>query len=208
MRTVPMLLAGIALTACAKTESPPAAGNGGAQTAQAAAPSQQDLRLLAAAQIALPPEGLSRDSLPDPTSRGAGLLAGYCTQCHALPSPAMHARQDWPGVARRMWVRIDMMHGELGVAIPNEGDRVALLNYLLDNALKVADHLPAGAGRDVFAVMCSRCHTLPDPRSHSPADWGAVVMRMERNMEHMRVSGLTHDQTDQIVRYLQVASQR
>jgi len=215
MRSIPILLAGIALTACAKTESPPAGGGGGngtgsqASASAAAAPqSDYEQRLLAAAQIALPPEGLSPDSLPDPQSRGAALLNAYCTQCHALPSPAMHASQDWPGVARRMWVRIDMMHGELGVSIPNEGDRVALLNYLLANSLKVADQLPAGAGRDVFAVMCSRCHNLPDPRSHSPADWGAVIMRMERNMERMRVAGLTHDQTDQIVRYLQTASRR
>lgn len=168
----------------------------------------QDRRLLAAATIALPPEGLVAESLPQPASRGAQLMVAYCTQCHALPSPATHAPQDWPSVARRMWVRIDMMHGELGVATPTSADRVQLLNYLLANALKVAQNLPPGAGREVFEERCSRCHTLPDPRSHSSADWPAVVMRMERNMERMRVSGVTPEQTQQIVLYLGSASRR
>ena len=103
----------------------------------------------------------------------------------------MHGAQDWPSVARRMWVRIDMLHGELGVTVPGPGDRVALLDYLLANALKVSEHLRAGPGRDTFEAMCSRCHRSPGPAAAPPADWPAVVMRMERNMERMRVSGVT-----------------
>jgi hypothetical protein len=49
---------------------------------------------------------------------------------------------------------------------------------------------------------------LPDPRIHSPADWPAVVSRMERNMERMRVSGVTSQQAQQIVLYLETASRR
>ncbi len=109
---------------------------------------------------------------------------------------------------RRMWIRIDMMHGELGVSVPTSADRVQLLGYVLANALKVAEHLPPGPGRDVFQERCSRCHTLADPRSHSPSDWPAVVMRMERNMERMKVSGVTHDQAQQIITYLETASRR
>jgi hypothetical protein len=60
----------------------------------------------------------------------------------------------------------------------------------------------------VFQERCSRCHTLPDPRSHSPSDWPAVVMRMERNMERMKVSGVTPDQAQQIITYLGTASRR
>jgi len=168
----------------------------------------QDRRLMVAATIALPPDGLSAESLPEPASRGAQLLGAYCVQCHAMPSPAMHAAQDWPSVTRRMWVRIDMMHGELGIVSPSSGDRVQLLNYLLAHSLRVADSLPAGRGRDVFEAICSRCHLLPDPRTHSPADWQAVVMRMERNMERMKIGGITSDQAQGIVRYLSSASQR
>jgi cytochrome c5 len=182
----------------------------GARPAAAQAPAQSDQqrRLFAAAMIALPPEGLTPESLPAPQSRGAQLLNAYCTQCHALPSPAMHGAQDWPSVARRMWVRIDMMHGELGVNVPGSGDRVALLNYLLANALKVADHLRPGPGRDVFEATCSRCHLLPDPQQHSSPDWPAVVMRMERNMERMKVSGVTNQQAQTIITYLETASRR
>jgi cytochrome c5 len=167
-----------------------------------------DRRLLVAATIALPPEGLVLESLPDPTGHGVGLLRQYCTQCHAPPSPTMHAAQDWPSVARRMWVRIDMMQGELGVASPTAAERIALLEYLLANALRVADRLPPGRGRPLFETICGRCHMLPDPLAHSPADWPAVVLRMERNMERMRAGGVSPEQTQQIVQYLEAASRR
>jgi cytochrome c5 len=204
MRKSLLALSVLGLAACGKPAERPAASG----TAAAAPLNTQERRLLAAATILLPPEGLKADSLPDPRSRGAQMVVAYCTQCHALPSPATHAAQDWPAVARRMWVRIDMLHGDLGVAVPAEGDRVAMLNYLMANALKVTDHLPDGAGRDVFSAMCSRCHLLPDPRQHSPADWPAVIERMERNMERMKVSGLSHEQAQSIIGYLGKVSRR
>jgi cytochrome c2 len=205
MKRLHPVLVVLALAACGKpAPAPPAAAGQGA----APRASEQERRLVAAAMIALPPEGLVPESLPDPASRGAQLMVAYCTQCHALASPATHAPQDWPSVLRRMWIRIDMMHGELGVSVPTSADRVQLLSYVLANALKVAEHLPPGPGREVFQERCSRCHTLADPRSHSPADWPAVVMRMERNMERMKVSGVTHDQAQQIITYLETASRR
>lgn len=206
MRALRVLPLGLLLLACSGQQSQPPIK----VTAESPSPAltTQERRMIAAAYIALPPEGVMADSLPDPHSRGAQILVAYCTQCHALPSPAMHAAQDWPSVARRMWVRIDMLHGELGVNVPGSAERVALLNYLLTNALKVAAHLPAGAGRDVFEAMCSRCHLLPDPRSHSAPDWPAVITRMERNMERMKVSGVTNEQAQQIIHYLEGASRR
>jgi cytochrome c5 len=205
MRLHLVLPLGLLLLAC-KGQQPPQTITVAAENPSPAL-TTQERRMIAAAYIALPPEGLSADSLPDPHSRGAQILTSYCTQCHALPSPAQHAAQDWPSVARRMWVRIDMLHGELGVNVPTSADRVALLNYLLVNSLKVSTHLPAGAGRDVFETTCGRCHTLPDPRTHSPPDWPAVITRMERNMERMRVSGVTNEQAQQIIHYLEAASQ-
>jgi len=198
-------LALLALAACAKSEpAPEATSTQGPDQAM----TQQDRRLLTAATIALPPAGLSADSLPEPTSRGAQLLVAYCTQCHALASPATHAPQDWPSVMRRMWVRIDMMHGELGVTTPTSADRVTLLSYVLANALRVSASLPPGRGKATFEATCGRCHTLPDPRSHSPADWPTVVMRMERNMERMKVSGISNETTQAIITYLEAASRR
>jgi cytochrome c2 len=204
----------VVLVGCQKSPSPgqaSAAGDtaratGDTTRASSALPLMSQ-RLLEAASIALPP-GTAPESLPEPTSAGATVLRKYCTQCHALPSPAMHGPVDWPGVARRMWVRIDMMAGSLGIQTPSTAERAELLAYLQANALKVAEHLPPGPGRDAFQATCSRCHALADPMSHSPADWPVVVMRMEKNMEKMRVSGVTHDQATQIVAYLQRASQR
>jgi cytochrome c5 len=199
----------LVLAACkAPAPQQAASGQAAADTTLSGLAPEVHQRLIASTMIGLPPAGFPTESLPDPTSRGAQLLNAYCTQCHALPSPGTHASQDWPATARRMWVRIDMMHGDLGVANPSEGDRTALINYLMANAFKVTDNLPAGAGKETFEAMCARCHLLPDPRNHSSADWPSVVMRMERNMERMRVRGLTNQQTTQIISYLQTATRR
>ncbi len=213
LRTVvPVLL----VVACSQSGQPQPGGANG----QAGGPSisstghsdttlsPQDRRLLSAATIALPPTGLAPESLPDPTSAGAHVLAQFCTQCHALPSPAMHGAVDWPSVARRMWVRIDMMHGELGVQSPQESDRIQLLNYLTAHALPVAQNLPAGPGKDTFERVCSRCHQLPDPKTHAGADWPGVIMRMERNMERMKVPGVTNEESQTIIGYLRSVSRR
>jgi len=202
-----LTVAAALVAAC--TQGKPAAQSAAGDTTAAGAGgltvTQQ--RLLEAAEIALPP-GAAPESLPEPTSPGAKILAQYCTQCHALPSPAMHGPVDWPGVVRRMWVRIDMMAGALGVQSPSTAERSELLAYLQAHALKVAENLPPGPGRDQFEATCSRCHALADPKVHSPPDWPVVVMRMEKNMEKMKVSGVTHDQAVSIIAYLQKASER
>ncbi len=164
-------------------------------------------RLYEATEIALPP-GTPAESLPEPASPGAKALTQYCTQCHALPSPAMHGPADWPSVARRMWVRIDMMAGALGVQAPSTAQRAELLTYLQKHALKVAANLPAGAGKPAFERVCARCHDLNDPKVHSPPDWPVVVMRMEQDAEKMKVSGISHADAEQIIGYLQQASTR
>jgi cytochrome c2 len=199
------LAAVLALGACK-------AGTDRQGTAAPGAPDQSpgrpmvEQRILRAAMLALPPGGVKPESLPDPASAGARLLAQYCTQCHALPSPAMHGAQDWPFVTRQMWLFIDELEGELGVRSPSTAERVQLLNYLDAHALQVAATLPPGPGKATFVATCSRCHVLPDPRRHSPPDWPNVVMRMERNMERFRLSGVTHQMAESIVSYLQMAS--
>ena len=134
------------------------------------------------------------------------ILQQYCTQCHALPSPAMHGAQDWPFVTRQMWLFIDQLQGELGVQSLTTAERVQLLNYLTANALQVASSLPPGPGKATFEATCARCHVLPDPRRHSPPDWPNVVMRMERNMERFKLSGVSRQMAESIVSYLQMAS--
>jgi cytochrome c5 len=165
---------------------------------------QQDELLLAAANIALPPPGVTPADLPEPNSKGAQLEAQFCAQCHNLPAPAMHSATDWPSIARRMWLRMEWLPSTLRVKVPTMAERFAMLDYLTVNALKVsAANLPPGPGRESFQLVCSRCHALPDPRVHSPADWPAVFSRMQQNMERMKVAPLTRSQTTDILLYLQ-----
>jgi mono/diheme cytochrome c family protein len=177
--------------------------------AQAAPPAAAGLTrterlLLAAASIALPPEGIAPGDLPDPRSRGAQLVVAYCAQCHALPTPLAHSATDWPGVVRRMWLRMEWLPESLRVLVPTPPERYEILRYLTGNALKVSGAvLPPGRGRDAFALVCSRCHALPDVRVHSPADWGIVYARMERNMERMKVPPPAAGQGEEILYYLQ-----
>jgi cytochrome c5 len=187
-------------------------GAGGRQAGAAADTSgarpMGEQRILRAAMLSVPKAGVNPDSLPDKENPGAKVLLQYCTQCHALPSPAAHGAQDWPFVSRQMWLFIDQMQGELGIQSPSTLERAQLLAYLQGHALEVATSLPPGAGKATFQATCSRCHVLPDPRRHSPVDWPNVVMRMERNMERFRVSGVSRGMAEQIVSYLQMASAR
>lgn len=170
---------------------------------------RQDELLLAAANIALPPPNVKPADLPEPNGNGAQLLVQYCAQCHNLPTPGMHSATDWPSIARRMWLRMEWLPPSLGVKVPTMAERFAMLDYLTGNALRVgAANLPAGAGREAFELVCSRCHTLPDPRVHSPADWAAVFARMEGNMERMKVPPPNAAQTADILLYLQTTGRR
>ncbi len=178
-----------------------AAGQGTVEVPQL---SHNDRLLLAAATIGLPPAGVAPGDLPEPASRGATLLTQFCAQCHALPAPTMHSAIDWPGVARRMWLRMEWLPESLGVKVPTNAERYEILQYLTGNAMKVSGSvLPEGRGREAFSVVCSRCHALPDPRVHSKADWGVVFARMERNMERMKVAPPTAQQAEDLLYYLQ-----
>jgi hypothetical protein len=95
------------------------------------------------------------------------------------------------------------------VPVPNPAERVAILDYMLNNAIKVVETpLPAGAGRDPFVNTCGRCHELPDPRQHSAADWVAVVRRMGQHMQDILGQPLAQPDLQAIVLYLEAASRR
>jgi cytochrome c5 len=206
MRRIPAgaLLTGLTLLTLAACEKAPPAPPA-KQPTQSAAPalSHSDQLLLAAASVALPPAGIQPGDLPDPTARGAQVLATYCAQCHALPAPTAHSATDWPGLTRRMWLRMDELPDSLGVKVPTAAERYEILKYLTVNALKVSGSvLPAGRGRETFALVCSRCHALPDLRVHSKDDWPIVFARMERNMERMKVKPPTAQQVEDVLLYL------
>jgi cytochrome c5 len=195
----------IAATACRPSSQ---SGQRGDSVAQHGL-SQRDELLLASANIALPPPGVSPSDLPEPASQGAQLTARYCAQCHELPSPGMHSATDWPSIARRMWLRTELLSPALGVKVPTMAERFAILDYLTGHALQVSGaNLPAGQGRDAFSRVCSQCHALPDPRVHSREDWPTVFARMERNMERMKVPPPAGTQTSDILLYLQTVAGR
>ena len=166
-----------------------------------------DALLLAAAKVALPPPGITLADLPNPTAPGADLIEQYCVACHAMPSPLAHSATDWPGVVRRMWLRIERLDPRYGVAVPNTAARFSMLGYLLDNSLIVnAETLPAGEGRDTFSATCSQCHELPDPRQHTGADWVSVVRRMSMHMEQLLGVSLGSSEMGEITNYLRTVS--
>jgi cytochrome c2 len=140
--------------------------------------------------------------LPERDSRGAQLVLGYCVQCHNLANPAMHHAGKWPGIVRRMVLRMQgkgnmgtlMAEMMAGVKAPNEADTGAIIEYLsrhgqtpLDPARYPEVNRPSG---EAFRLACNQCHVLPDPQRHTAQEWRAVVARMQENMEWMnRVVG-------------------
>ena len=169
----------------------------------------RDRLLLASAKVALPPAGIVLGDLPHPESRGAGYVDRYCTACHELPSPLAHSATDWPGVLRRMWLRAERIDTSFNVPVPNAGERMLILQYMIDNALRVSGvALPPGRDREFFSRTCSQCHDLPDPMQHSAQDWRAVVRRMMDHMEQILNTTLVPDDMDRIVRYLENVTSR
>ena len=177
------------------------------------------------------PEGVPVDELPDPDSQGARLAVEFCSQCHGTPSPKHHSASDWAPTLRRMFVRMDHMSGmggmmgrrgmmgrgrsEMpmgmhGVDAPSGAEKDALIDYYTSNALRSIEPqaLPAGEGSALFRDRCSRCHALPDPSVQAPGEWPAMVERMRQNMERAGVEGLSDEETEAIVAYLQRAAAR
>ena len=106
-----------------------------------------------------------------------------------------------------MWLRMEWLPDSLKVQVPSMAERYEMLQYLTVNALKVSGAvLPPGKGRDEFALVCSRCHALPDVRVHSAADWAVVYARMERNIERMKLAPPTGQQAEDILSYLRTAA--
>lgn len=164
------------------------------------------------------PEGIAATELPDPDSRGAGLVSRYCSQCHGLPSPSRLSADEWSSTARRMFARMEHMERMRGrmrmrmddVSAPSADEERVMVDYLRRHALRTisADELPEAdlPGAPLFARSCSRCHALPDPGLYRPDEWPAVVERMRENMRAMDVAELSDDDARRIVEYLQATA--
>lgn len=174
---------------------------------QTAPPTGGEALLLASARVALPPPMAAAD-LPDPESQGARLTAQFCGACHGIPAPGAHSATDWPVVLRRMWLRVGRLDtATYHIPVPDQAQRIVISEYLIANALQLtAGDLPDLPGRAAYVNTCGRCHGLPDVRQHAPADWVAVVRRMNTRMQTMLNEGLTQDQLQRIVGFLEAAS--
>jgi cytochrome c5 len=100
----------------------------------------------------------------------------------------------------------------MGMGSPSETERDLIVASLEKYGLKSA---PAGAlpaaqskGAGLFREFCAQCHALPDPQSHSAAEWPAVIARMEANMETMRRNAMTPEQEKQIRAYLEANARK
>jgi cytochrome c5 len=106
-----------------------------------------------------------------------------------------------------MWLRMDHLDPQYSIPVPQLGERIALLDYLTANALRVTTaSLPDAPGRELFETTCSQCHELPDPRQHSSEDWFVVVRRMNQHMNDILGHEASATEVEQIVRYLGQAS--
>lgn len=153
------------------------------------------------------PPGMPLAQLPEAASDGALALQNYCTQCHELPGPGRHTRDEWPEVLERMNTLMAVANrfgGLLGnVKIPAPAEYRQLVDYLDRHSLQPLNTQPEGLGANAFAQHCSACHALPDPAQHSVSEWSAVIKRMQRNMQIMRYDAPSADSLMQIQLYLQ-----
>ncbi len=155
------------------------------------------------------PPGTKPEDLPAPDSTGAKLLVRFCGQCHNLPTPAMHTAEQWSTITARMFYRMSMMSGMMGmmnVESPSYEEQQIIVAYLKARALKSIspDALPSrgSTGAVLFRETCSQCHPLPDPKLHTAGEWPKIVERMQANMRTMGKKVITENEKKEIVSYL------
>lgn len=135
------------------------------------------------------PPGIDAALLPERDSRGARLLQTYCTQCHNLPGPGRHTREEWPAVLTRMQalMRVSGFYrGRLGpVAMPDAAERQALQSYLEKHALRPlperASSVAIVGPERLYRQACGDCHAAPDPRAYPAETWPALLARMDQH---------------------------
>jgi hypothetical protein len=182
----------------------------------------QRWRMVSSIGVGLPPNDFKPEDLPEPGSRGAGLLQVYCIQCHWLPTPQMHSAAEWPILVRRNLLRMEQLNSRLGgplttglvgetvmtgyenPEIPAPADVDTLLAYLQRYALPVAlrGELTPGPGRELFVRKCSVCHETPSPRAHTASGWDRIVGEMQAIMAISDVDPLSNSELDGISGYL------
>jgi mono/diheme cytochrome c family protein len=188
----------------------------------------QRWRMISSIGVGLPPNDFRPEDLPEPGSRGAGLLQVYCIQCHWLPTPQMHSASEWPILVKRNILRMQQLKDRLGgpltsglvgevvmagyesAELPAAADVDTLLAYLKKYALPTArpEELTEGPGRALFLEKCSVCHEAPSPRAHTASGWERAVAQMQANMAVSDVKPLGPAEVDSITAYLRPRASR
>ena len=181
----------VVLAGCAKPQPSGQASAAGDTSGTHGLPMMQQ-RLLEAANIALPP-GVAPESLPEPASAGREDRSDPVLHAMSRPAISRHARSH----------RLDDRGAPDVGAHRHDGGRPRHPDAQHRRARRCCSRIsrrtrsrspsqpPAGAGEARLQRTCSRCHALADPKMHSAPDWPVVVMRMEKNMEKMQVSGVS-----------------
>ncbi|MGD8868382.1 MAG: hypothetical protein PVI01_12145 [Gemmatimonadales bacterium] len=182
----------------------------------------QRWRMISSIGVGLPPNDFKPEDLPEPGSRGAGLVQVYCIQCHWLPTPQMHSAAEWPILVRRNLLRMEQLKVRLGgplttglvgetvmsgyenPEIPSPAAVDTLLAYLQRYSLPVAQpgELTPGPGRELFVRKCSVCHETPSPRAHTATGWDRLIGEMQAIMAISNVEPLSNSELDAISGYL------
>lgn len=183
-------------------------------------------RLIASTGTGLPPAGFQQGDLPEPGSRGAGLVQAYCRQCHGLSSPKMHTSAEWPLLVRRMLMRAEVLKYRLDGAeteamvdemllaglrssqLPSAEDTDSLIAYFVRNGLPPAepDEIPDTPDGQLYVDTCSGCHELPSPTAHGPEGAEALVARMSAMMQMLGMPAPTEEEAARLVGFLQAAA--
>lgn len=80
----------------------------------------------------------ARVTAPDtgPHDMGAGLLADYCSQCHAAPAPGLHTQAEWHVITRTMRdiIRTHAGTPPSGIRMPSPDEFELIAGYLESHA--------------------------------------------------------------------------
>jgi len=113
-------------------------------------------------------------------------------------------------VLERMGTLMDVarrFRGLMGkIQAPSPGELALLNEYLQENALQPLTQPAAGYGAPAFSATCAGCHALPDPRQYDPAQWPAVVRRMQRHMVVMDRTPPATEAMTQVLGFLERAA--
>lgn len=78
------------------------------------------------------PQQIQLSDYPEHESEVAKLYVSKCSGCHAAPLPRIHEADQWPGIVRRMEMRMN----NKAIPPPNAEDTAVIIGYLQKHAKK------------------------------------------------------------------------